>query len=652
MHKPLWVPTQDRIKNSNLIKFMRFLKEKLELEFSDYKALYNWSITSPHSFWDLLWQYLDIKSSECYSTAVDDINKFPGAKWFVGAKLNYAENILKYSNNDAPAIIFRGENRLRKVIVHNELKNLVMRLATALREQGIKLGDLVAAYMPNVVEGVLAMLATAAVGAVWCPFSIELEPKVVINRLSKVKPSLLFTTDGYYHKGRVFHSKSKVQEILENVPTIKKTVVTHYAGNIEDFQTLENAQPYDDFLVSYCDANFQFEQLPAEHPLLITFTSGTTGKPKELVQSAAGLLINQLKELVLHNDFKSIHRMLYLTKFGEMPWNWQTAMLGVGGSIILYDGSPSHPETSAIWSILEDEKATVFGANAHYFHSLLAKKFSPKDHADLRHLKTISQTGTSLSEAAYKFIYSEIKEDLHLSCISGDSDISGSFATGISILPVYPNQYQAPALGMKIQCQNSSGEALQDEAGHLVCLLPTPSMPLHLCNDSYKEKYLTTYFNFRPNIWHHGDYVVFHSSTGGITFLGHTNAILNHMGNIGTQEIYNKINSFSGVKDSLIICHKNNETENILLFVQLQQGFNLSASLVDSFKAFIREKAPKLSRSPLVFEVPDIPKNYNGKKVESVIINMVNKEEIENRDIIVNPESLDYFETLLPEIHK
>lgn len=651
MRKLLWKPSKEFIKNTNMNFFMNYVNEKFHLKINDYQALYKWSVTFPKDFWGTLWDFLNIKCSETYSTPVDDLSKFPGASWFVDAKLNYAENMLRFSTSSAAAIVFRGEDKIRQELSHKELYEQVVRLAEALRKDGIKPGDTIAAYMPNVPETVIAMLACSAVGAIWCSCATDIGPQAAIDRLGQVKPSILFTTDGYYYKGKCFDVLENVKQIVEGINSIKRVVISHYAGDSSKSGEILNGASYENYLVSNVPENFKFEQLPSEHPLVVMFSSGTTGKPKCMVQSSAGLLVNQLKELVLQNDVKSSDRMLYITTCSWMMWNWQAAALATGASIVLYDGNPSYPDTDAIWRILDEEKVTIFGLSASYVHALMAEGFSPKKAADLSALRAISQTGSALSEDGFDYIYTEIKKDLHFNSIAGGTDINGCFSSGNPISPVYSGELQGPGLGMKINAYNEKGEPIRDEQGELVCELPTPSMPLKFWNDPDNTKYMDAYFRVYPGIWHHGDYVMIHSDTGGITYYGRSDSVLKPSGvRIGTAEIYNQVQKIPQIQDSLAIGQNYKGDQRIILFVQTKEGIVLDENLKKEIKKILRKNASPRHVPAIILPVSDIPRTLNNKKVESAVSNIINGRKVTNRDALANPQSLDYFEEILPQL--
>ena len=653
MRELLWTPSEEVQKASNMYAFMELVNRERGRNYRNYRELYRFSVDEPEAFWDILFRYLDIVHSVGYERTVDDIHRFPGAKWFPGCRLNYAENLLRHEANDEACLIFRGEDKVRRVLTWKDVKEQTFRLATALRELGVGAGDALSAYLPNLPETIIAMLATAAVGGVWCSCATDIGPGAAFDRLGQVSPKVLFTTDGYYYKGKEFDTLPNAAQVAARMEGLKKVVVVHYAGKPEDIATVPNAVLYEDFLAKAVPEPFVYEQREFNDPTVVMFSSGTTGKPKCMVQSVGGLLINQLKELVLHHDMKPSDRMLYITTCSWMMWNWQAATLGAGSSIVLYDGNPSYPDLDAIWKVLEEEGVTVFGLSASYIHALMAAGFNPREHADLRKLRMISQTGSALSEEGFRFVYREIKQDLHFNSIAGGTDINGCFCIGNLLSPVYVGELQAPGLGMRIECYDENGKPVRDTQGELVCEIPEPSMPIYFANDPDGERYMNAYFRVYPGIWHHGDYVQFNSETGGVSYFGRSDSVLKPSGvRIGTAEIYNIVEKLPEIQDSLAIGQMYHDDQRILLFVQLSPGAELTEELKKRIKKELRTKASPRHVPALIYAVPDLPKTFNGKKVESAVTNMVNGRKITNREALGNPESLDYFEALLPELQK
>jgi len=652
MKKALWIPDAELSASSEMAKYMRYININYGKSFSDYQELYRWSVDHIAEFWESLWEYFDIIASAPYSAVCDDLKKFPGCEWFVGAKLNYAENMLRYCKQDGVGIVFRGENSVRRAYPRREIYSQVIRLATALRVDGVKPGDVVAGYLPNLAQTVIAMLASAAIGAVWCSCATDIGSAAAVDRIGQVKPVAMITVDGYCYKSKRISVLENAKEIVEEIPSIRRVVISHYEGN-HTLGDIPNAVFWDEYLGESDPVGFAFEQLPASHPLVVMFSSGTTGKPKCMVQSAGGLLLNQLKELVIHSNICDGETLLYITTCSWMMWNWQAAALGTGASIVLFDGNPSYPDNSAIWKVLEEEKVSVFGLSASYIHGLMGQGFCPKEHADLSALKSISQTGSALSDEGFAFVYEQIKKDLHFNSIAGGTDINGCFAIGNPMLPVYAGELQAAGLGMRIECYDDNAKPVRDTQGELVCECPAPSMPLYFWNDADGERYHAAYFDVFPGIWHHGDYVLFHGDTGGVTFYGRSDSVLKPSGvRIGTAEIYNQVDKIPEVVESLAIGQSIDADQRVLLFVQLKDGITLNDDIQQRIKTILRTNASPRHVPALIMQTPDIPRTLNGKKVESAVTNIINGRKVTNRDALENPQSLDFFYEILPQLQK
>ncbi len=651
MQKLLWTPSEEQKNGCRMADFMRYVNHRYSLSFTEYAELYRWSVENIPEFWAAVWDYFDVICSRPYDRVVDDLNRFPGASWFEGAELNYAENILRYCDRDGVAITFRGEDYLRREVTRAELRTAVERLATAFRREGIRPGDAIAGYLPNLPETIIAMLAAAAVGAVWCSCATDIGPGAVVDRISQINPRILVTTDGYRYKGKTFSTLANVREVASRIPTLQRVVVVHYAGEPQ-LDDIPMAVRFEDYLAD-APEHFAYEQVPASHPLFVMFSSGTTGKPKCMVQSHAGILVNQLKELVLHCNIQSGSKLLYITTCSWMMWNWQAAALGTGAELCLYDGNPSYPDDAAIWKVLEEEKVTDFGLSASYIHMLIAHGFSPREHADLSNLRAISQTGSALSDAGWEFVYREIKEDYHFNSIAGGTDINGCFGIGNMMIPVYSGELSALGLGEKVECYDESGKPIRDREGELVCEKPIPSMPLYFWNDPDGERYHNAYFNTYPGVWRHGDYVILHGNTGGLTFCGRSDSVLKPSGvRIGTAEIYNQVNSLPEVEDSLAVGQTVRGDERIVLFVKCRPGYTLDDALIRSIKTTLRTKASPRHVPAVILETPEIPTTLNGKKVEGAVSNILNGRPVGNRDALSNPESLHFYEKLVPQLQE
>ncbi len=650
--KLLWVPSEERSRRANMTKFTHFVNEKYSLELNSYHELYDWSIENITDFWAAMWEFGDIIASRHYEEVVDDISCFPGARWFCGSKLNFAENLLKYRDTHT-ALIFKGENQKSARITYAQLYDSVSRLAASLRQIGVVPGDRIAAYTPNLIETVITMLATTSIGALWSSCATDLGTQAVVDRFGQIEPKVLLTVNGYYYKGEAYSTLSKVVEIAEALPSLEKVIVVKYGANTTDISSFPKFVFWDDFLEKERPSGIEFEQLPFDHPGFIMFSSGTTGKPKCMVQSTGGILINHLKELILHGDLKRDDTICYITTCSWMMWNWLLSSLAVGATVVLYDGNPVYPDIGAMWELIQDEKITIFGCSATYINFLRQQAFKPGEHYDLSSLREISQTGSPLSPEGFEYVYQAIKEDLHFNSISGGTDINGCFANGTPTLPVYAGELQCAALGMKVKCYDEFGSAIMDRMGELVCETPSPSMPLFFWSDPGNQKYREAYFSTYNNVWRHGDYIMIHSDTRGITFSGRSDAVLNPSGvRIGTSEIYQQMEQLEEISDSLAIGQGWKGEQRIILFVKLSPGFNLTDDLQRKIKKTLRVKASPRHVPALIIPVPDIPYTLNMKKVEIAITDIIHGRQISNRDALINPDSLDYYAAIVPELQR
>ncbi len=652
LRTPLWEPSGERKSRANITRFIGVVNEEYGLEIDSYTQLWNWSIENIPDFWATMWEFGEIKASRGYDEVVNDLSKFPGAKWFSGARLNFAENLLRY-RDDQIAFIFRGETWKSATMTYAELYDTVARLAKSLRDIGVAPGDRVVGYMPNLMETAIAMLAATSLGATWASCATDIGSQAALARLGQAKPRVLFTADGYFYKGKLFDTLENTAEVAKGIPSLEKVIVVSYATANPDISPIPNAVHYEDFLTKETQPTIQFEQLPFDHPLYIMFSSGTTGKPKCMVQGAGGVLITHLRDLILHTDLKREDRITYITTCSWMMWNWLLSSLAVGATVVLCDGNPLYPDVGAMWKLIQDERITIFGTSATYINYLQKQGVKPGRDYDLSSLREISQTGSPLSAEGFEYVYREIKEDLHFNSITGGTDLNATFAAGNPISPVYAGQLQGPSLAMKVRAYDEEGNAILDQQGELVCEAPSPSMPLYFWNDPDGQKYKNAYFIYYPNlnVWRHGDYIVIHSDTGGMTVYGRSDAVLKPAGvRIGTAEIYDVVERLEEVADSLAIGQSWQGDQRIILFVKPAVGLSLTEELKSTIVKALRENASPRHVPALIVEVPDIPYTYSMKKVESAITNIVNGRPVLNRDALVNPESLDYYERILPEL--
>jgi acetoacetyl-CoA synthetase len=644
------MPSDEGKRDANITRFIKEVNARHELSLVSYSDLYDWSVNHIPDFWAAVWDFAEIKFSEPYEKIIGDLAKFPGAQWFPGARLNFAENLLRY-RDDRLAFIFKGETQTSKRMTYAELYDSVAGMAYSLRGAGIGMGDRVVGYMPNMMETAIAMLAATSLGATWSSCATDIGPAAAIERLGQIEPKAMITADGYFYKGKAFDTLDHAAEVARGIPSLKKVIVVSYTRERPDISQIPNAIYYDDFLSRESNPEIQFEQLPFDHPLYIMFSSGTTGKPKCMVQGAGGVLINHLKELLLHTDLKRSDRIFYITSCSWMMWNWLLSSLAVGATIVLYDGNPNYPDVGAMWKLIQDEKITVFGCSASYIHFLKKEEFSPRKEYDLSSLREISQTGSPLSAEGFEYVYREIKSDLHFNSISGGTDINGCFAAGSPILPVYAGELQGPALAMKVKAYDEKGNPIYDEQGELVCEAPSPSMPLYFWNDPDGSKYHKAYFDVYPGVWRHGDYILIHSDTGGVTFYGRSDAVLKPSGvRIGTAEIYAQMEKLPEIADSLAIGQNYQDDQRVILFVKLASGFTLTDELRNKIRKTLRENASPRHVPALILETPDIPYTLNMKKVESAVTNIINGRAVTNKDALINPQSLEYYEMILPQL--
>ena len=640
----MWQPTEEQINNSQMMDYMQLVNQKFGLSLKKYSQLYDWSIEKAEDFWGSFWEYSQIIHHSPYSQVVDDLGKMPGAKWFDGATLNFTENLLRY-RDDKIAIHFYGEDGTQSSLSYRELHDQVSRLARSMREMGIVKNDRVAGFMPNIPETIITMLATASIGAIWSSCSPDFGIKGVLDRFQQIEPKLIFAADGYLYNGKTIDCLSKLKNILTYLPSIKKTIIVPFTGD-SNTNVIKNSMLWNDFLHKD-SGDIIFEQLPFDHPLYIMYSSGTTGLPKSIVHSAGGTLIQHLKELKLHTDLTQNDKIFYFTTCGWMMWNWLISSLAVGATIVLYDGSPLYPDGTALLKMADDLGITVFGTSAKYIASLESAGIKPKQISSFPKLRTILSTGSPLVEENFNFVYGEWKEDVQLASISGGTDIISCFALGNPILPVRRGELQCRGLGMKVESYNEKGMSVRNEKGELVCTQAFPSMPIYFWNDSNGEKYHSAYFDTYPGIWHHGDYLKI-NDFGGVNIYGRSDTTLNPGGvRIGTAEIYQTVERFNEVEDSLVISQPWQNDERIILFLKMKDRITLTNSLKTRVKKSIRESCTHRYVPAIIIAVEDIPYTINGKKVELAVKQVIQNIEVKNIDSLVNPSILDFYKDIL-----
>ena len=642
----LWTPSESRLTQSRLQDFMGYLETQGQGSYEDYGALHQFSVVKRENFWSALWDYTDIVAEQKGAVVAENSDTFPcqpdaGVRWFPEARLNFAENLLRY-RDDRPALISRLENGQRRVVTYEQLHTHVAGLAASLRALGVGPGDRVAGFMPNVIETVEAMLATTSLGAIWSTCSTDFGINGVLDRFGQIQPKVLFAADGYFYNGKVCDSLERLAAISDAIDTLEQVVVIPVVSDQPDCSGLSKAVLWEDFLDSSA-AEINFAQLPFDHPLFIMYSSGTTGMPKCIVHGAGGTLIQHLKEHQLHVDLSREDVMFYFTTCGWMMWNWLVSGLASGAALVLYDGSPFAQDGLSLLKAIEVEKISIFGVGAKYLAALEKAGIVPQDEVDLASLKTILSTGSPLSHESFRYVYKEFKADICLSSISGGTDILSCFVGGSPILPVHVGEIQAPGLGMAVEIWSDVGEPLLEGKGELVCTKPFPSMPIGFWNDTDGELYRQAYFNHWANVWAHGDYGEVTPSKGYIIH-GRSDAVLNPGGvRIGTAEIYRQVERLEEVQESIVVGQEWDNDVRVVLFVVLTSGTVLSDNLRARIANAIRENTTPRHVPAKILEVPDIPRTLSGKIVELAVRNAIHGQPIKNTDALANPEALEAF---------
>lgn len=621
---------------------MNFINKRHGRNFEEYEPLHQWSIENIPDFWAAMWEFAGIIASTPYSEVVDDLGRMPGAMWFTDARLNFAENLLRH-RDDQIALIFKGETRDSVRMTYRRLYSEVARVAISLKEAGVLVGDRVVGYMPNMPQSIIAMLAAASIGATWSSCSPDFGIKGVLDRFGQIKPKILFTANGYFFKGKEIDSLERISKISKELPSIEKVIVVPYTQQDPGLKHIPNAIHYADFLTPEPDPEINFEQLPFDHPLYIMYSSGTTGLPKCMVQSAGGVLIHHIKELMLHTDLKREDTIFYFTTCGWMMWNWLTSSLSIGATLVLYDGNPFYPHPGALWEMAQDEKITIFGISAGYIAALQNTGIKPGDLYDLSSLRSVLSTGSPLSVEGFEFIYREVKADVQLASIAGGTDLNGCFGLGNPLGPVYTGELQCRGLGMNVHAFNEEGKPVINQKGELVCTAPFPSMPIYFWDDPDDKKYHAAYFDVYPNIWRHGDFIKI-SDHGGMVMYGRSDTTLNPGGiRIGTSEIYRQIEQMEEIEDSVVVGQNWKNDIRVILFVKLAYRVELTEELKQKIVSNIRNNISPRHVPSKILSVPDIPYTLNMKKVELAVKKVIENQPVLNKDALINPEALDFY---------
>lgn len=647
LEKPIWSPSSQRVAESNLTKFVNSLDGA---SFETYQDLWQWSNDNREKFWNALWKFADIKGSQGNSFFNGD-NNIINARFFPNGELNYAENLLRY-RNDESAIVFRDETGKEREVSWNQLYNSVSQLRQALASMGIKKGDRVAGYMPNMPETIVAALATASLGAIWSSASPDFGVQGLIDRFAQIEPTVLMCTDGYYYNGKPHDCLEKTKQALEKLLSVKHTLVVPFVSDEQKVEKLRGGKNYQQVLTQYSVGEILFEPVPFNHPLFIMFSSGTTGVPKCIVHGHGGTLLQHVKEHLLHCDIKPKDRLFYFTTCGWMMWNWLVSGLACGATLLLYDGSPFYPDGNVLWDFISKHRCKFFGTSAKYIDALKNANLKPNDNFNLDHLETLASTGSPLVHEGFDYVYENIKSDLHLASIYGGTDIiSASFGIGNPWSPVWRGEIQGAGLATPVEIFNDEGQPIPagGGAGELVCTGPIPSMPVGFWNDENNKRYSAAYFEHFPNVWHHGDWVE-KTSHHGLIVYGRSDATLNPGGvRIGTAEIYRQVELIDEVAESLAVGQDISGDQRIVLFVRLNEGAKCDEALTAKIKQQIRSGASPRHVPAVIVAVADIPRTKSGKIVELAVRNIIHNRPVKNVEALANPEALSLYQDL-PEL--
>jgi acetoacetyl-CoA synthetase len=660
MNEPLWRPSTSRVSQSRLSAFADWMGSRAGKPFADYKDLYAYSVSAPGEFWSSLWDFTGVIGKKGEPPYLVDADTMPGARFFPNAQLNFAENLLS-TRGPGPALVFWGEDKVKRRLSWQELGAEVGRAQQALGEAGVTVRDRVAAILPNIPESIVGVLATAGLGAVWSSCSPDFGVEGVLDRFGQIEPKVLLACDGYYYNGKAIDISDKLAAIASRLPTLRLIIVVSYLGRAREVTQGLNAglvhsgrraQTWADAVSPRPAQAPQFTRLPYAHPLYILFSSGTTGMPKCIVHSAGGTLLKHLSEHRMHCDLRGGDRLFYFTTLGWMMWNWLVSGLASGATLMLYDGSPFHPSGDILWDFAQAEGATHFGTSAKYIDALKKDGREPGNSHDLRALRALLSTGSPLAPESFDYVYAGIKQDLHLASISGGTDLCGCFVLGVPTQPVWRGEIQGPALGMAVDVFDASGHpAPLHKKGELVCAKPFPSMPLGFWNDADGKKYHAAYFSRFENIWHHGDFAEW-TEHGGMIIHGRSDATLNPGGvRIGTAEIYRQVEQLDEVQESIVIGQDWQHDVRVVLFVVLKAGLTLDAALRERITRQIRSGASPRHVPAKLVQVADIPRTKSGKITELAVREVVHGREVKNKEALANPEALELYRNLAELSH-
>ncbi|MDT3671662.1 MAG: acetoacetate--CoA ligase [Aromatoleum sp.] len=640
--QPLWEPSPERIAASNLTAFRRHVEQRRDVRVPDFNALHDWSISSPEQFWVSLWEFGGVIGERGERVLVDG-DRMPGAQWFPDARLNFAENLLR-SRDDRDALVFWGEDEVKNRLTHGELYRQVARFAAALREAGVVCGDRVAAYMPNMPETVVAMLAAASIGAIFTSASPDFGMQGVLDRFGQTAPKVLIAADGYFYNGRVIEGLDKLGDIVRQLPSVSRVVVVPYIRAEHDLRGIPHARLFADFVAPHHDVtSIEFERLPFDQPLYVLYSSGTTGAPKCILHGAGGVLLQHLKEHLLHVDVKAGDRLFYFTTCGWMMWNWLVSGLASGATLLLYDGSPLLADGKVLFDYADAEGMTHFGTSARFIDGIAKLGLQPRETHKLASLRAMLSTGSPLTPESFDYVYRGIKPDLWLASISGGTDIVSCFVLGCPVLPVWRGEIQCRGLGMAVDVFDDEGYPVNGERGELVCTKPFPAMPLGFWGDPHGAKYHVAYFERFDNVWHHGDFCEI-TPNGGFIIYGRSDATLNPGGmRIGTAEIYRQVEKLPEVVESVVVGQDWEGDVRLVLFVKLRAGRVLDDELVARIRQAIRDNTTPRHVPAKVLQVADIPRTKSGKLVELAVRSVIHGLPVKNLDALENPAALEHF---------
>jgi acetoacetyl-CoA synthetase len=647
--RPLWTPDQARIEASSLWRFMAGVNARSGLSLRTYGDLLDYSVTRPEEFWAGVWDFCGVKAGTRGQRVLIDGDKLPGGRFFPDATLNYAENLLRKSDA-TDALVFRGEDRVRRRMSWAELSAAVARLHRAFAAAGIRAGDRICAVVPNMPESIVAFLAAASLGAIWSSCSPDFGERGILDRFGQIGPRILITCDGYYYAGKTIRMADKIGNVLKELRTVERALVIDYIGEAAQAAgALRGGDTLASFMAPHSAAPIDFAPLPFDHPLYILYSSGTTGIPKCIVHRAGGILLKHLSEHVLNTDTRPDDKLFYFSTCGWMMWNWLVSGLAAGATLLLYDGSPFHPSERVLFDYADEEGMTIFGTSAKYIDAVKKSGLRPKETHRLGTVRAMLSTGSPLSAESFDFVYDAIKSDMQLASISGGTDICGCFVGGNPLSPVHRGEIQGPMVGMAMDVYDDGGRPVRGEKGELVCVKPFPSMPVMFWNDPDGMKYHHAYFARFPNVWCHGDFAEI-TPSGGFIIHGRSDATLNPGGvRIGTAEIYAQVEQIPEVIEALAIGQDWDNDVRVVLFVRLKPGVTLDAGLVAAIRKQIRDGASPRHVPAKIIAVADIPRTKSGKITELAVRDVVHGRDVKNREALANPEALELFRDI-PEL--